>query len=326
MDMSKWSQLVEVEFPANTEDTYCVDTIKDFWNEKRKEIITRLKSRDHVVALDFCPLQHGAWKYKDSGVIHSLDMWHGAKNLGKKIIAAGQQRGQAVLLQWAKDICNHFWYCCKMADNYSQFIIMWTGLLHHVTNEHTWSLGACLHEPLEDDTNREWIKKESSVHITLIQIDLNKRWLTDVHKYLTFRSTSELESFNNHIRMYASKRSSFSPPVYEARTLLAALDYNYHVYRTAKRNSQGAYMYHKIYNKKSRRWNLYTIKSEKTYHYIRDLQSAILETRLQSTRACQGPVNSVLMTQGDLVPCQVSHPQPPRSCCRLKLAEVQVCT
>ncbi|KAL0964150.1 hypothetical protein UPYG_G00319810 [Umbra pygmaea] len=198
-------------------------------------------------------------KYKDSGVIHSLDMWHGAKNLGKKIIAAGQQRGQAVLLQWAKDICNHFWYCCKMAENYSQFIIMWTGLLHHVTNEHTWFLGACLHEPLEDDTN-------------------------NVHKYLTFRSTSELESFNNHILMYASKRSSFSPPMYEARTLLAALDYNYHVYRTAKRNSQGAYMYHKIYNKKSRRWNLYTIKSEKTYHYIRDLQSAILETRLQSDK------------------------------------------
>ncbi|KAL1005547.1 hypothetical protein UPYG_G00060520 [Umbra pygmaea] len=199
-------------------------------------------------------LFNGRGKYKDSGVIHSLDMWHGAKNLGKKIIAAGQQRGQAVLLQWAKDICNHFWYCCKMADNYSQFIIMWTGLLHHVTNEHTWSLGACLHEPLEDDTNREWIKKESSVHITLIQIVLNKRWLKDVHKYLTFRSTSELESFNNHILI------------------------------TAKRNSQGAYMYHKIYNKKSRRWNLYTIKSEKTYHYIRDLQSAILETRLQSDK------------------------------------------
>ncbi|KAL0966027.1 hypothetical protein UPYG_G00289710 [Umbra pygmaea] len=33
------------------QDTYCVDTIKDFWNEKRKEIITRLKSRDNVVAL-----------------------------------------------------------------------------------------------------------------------------------------------------------------------------------------------------------------------------------------------------------------------------------
>ncbi|KAL0965909.1 hypothetical protein UPYG_G00287680, partial [Umbra pygmaea] len=169
-------------------------------------------------------------------------------------------------------------------------LIMWTGLLHHVTNKHTWSLGACLHEPLEDDTNREWIKKESSVHITLIQIVLNKRWLKDVHKYLTFRSTSELESFNNHILMYASKRSSFSPPVYEARTLLAALDYNYHVYRIAKRNSQGAYMYHKIYNKKSRRWNLYTIKSEKTYHYIRDLQSAILEQDCNRTRGCQGPV------------------------------------
>uniref|UniRef100_A0AAV2K9F8 Uncharacterized protein n=1 Tax=Knipowitschia caucasica TaxID=637954 RepID=A0AAV2K9F8_KNICA len=47
--------------------------------------------------------------YNDSGVEHSFDMWHGAKNLGKRIHASGQQRDCKILLQWKKDICNHFW-------------------------------------------------------------------------------------------------------------------------------------------------------------------------------------------------------------------------
>ncbi|XP_074513327.1 general transcription factor II-I repeat domain-containing protein 2-like [Sebastes fasciatus] len=40
-------------------------------------------------------------------------------------------------------------------------------------------------------------------------------------------STSDVESFQNHVLMYAAKRFAFSPPVYGARTLLAALDYNH---------------------------------------------------------------------------------------------------
>lgn len=54
------------------------------------------------------------------------------------------------------------------------------------------------------------------------------------------RSTAELESFNNHILMYASKRFCFTPPVYEARILLAALDYNHHVHRQPKRRPDGS--------------------------------------------------------------------------------------
>ncbi|KAL0973307.1 hypothetical protein UPYG_G00201750 [Umbra pygmaea] len=33
------------------QDTYCVDTIKDFWNDKRAEIITKLQSKGPIVAL-----------------------------------------------------------------------------------------------------------------------------------------------------------------------------------------------------------------------------------------------------------------------------------
>lgn len=38
-------------------------------------------------------------------------------------IQAGQQKGCAILQMWNKDICNHFWYCCKTADTYEEFIV-----------------------------------------------------------------------------------------------------------------------------------------------------------------------------------------------------------
>ena len=56
---------------------------------------------------------------------------------------------------------------------------------------------------------------------------------------LYYRSTSDLESFQNHVLMYAGKRFAFSPPVYEARTLLAALDYNHHNHRPVYINQEG---------------------------------------------------------------------------------------
>lgn len=42
--------------------------------------------------------------------------------------------------------------------------------------------------------------------------------------------------------------------------------------------------YGKVYNKKSRKWSLYTLKVEKDYSYIVDLQSAILRCRLSATK------------------------------------------
>lgn len=33
------------------QDTYCVDTIKDFWDKKRAEVVSRLQSKDNVVVL-----------------------------------------------------------------------------------------------------------------------------------------------------------------------------------------------------------------------------------------------------------------------------------
>ncbi|XP_070407547.1 uncharacterized protein [Nothobranchius furzeri] len=223
-------------------------------------------------------------QYKNCGVKHSLDIWHGAKNLCKKIQAAGREKDCALLLIWNRDICNHFWYCCKEATSFEAFIDLWTGILHHVTDEHQWYFGACRHGPLEEDRDKEWIPKSSVALTRLQKIVFDERWLKNIPKYLSFRSTSDLESFHNHILMYASKRFSFTPPVYSARTKLAGLDYNYHLHRGELTKADGSHQYGRIFNKRSQMWRLYTIIKPKTYKYIPDLQCAILHSRMLAPR------------------------------------------
>uniref|UniRef100_A0A8C6UD43 Uncharacterized protein n=1 Tax=Neogobius melanostomus TaxID=47308 RepID=A0A8C6UD43_9GOBI len=135
-------------------------------------------------------------KYKDWSLTHSLDVWHASKNIGRKLREAPKGKEHTVLMHWVKDIVNHFWYCCQRASTVEQFKMLWHGVLHHVRNEHTWATGFCEHEPLDDSSqDKPWIQQGSAAHQTLNAIVLNKRWLKDVKKYITFRTTSDLESF-----------------------------------------------------------------------------------------------------------------------------------
>ncbi|KAK7915791.1 hypothetical protein WMY93_011552 [Mugilogobius chulae] len=151
--------------------------------------------RDEITLSEMCTDAHAqisalfkTGMYKDVGVEHTFDMWHGARTWAKKIHAAGQQRECKILLQWKKDICNHFWFCCKMADNYDRFFAMWIGLLHHVTGEHEWSLDACRHDPLVDEPNKDWIKKGSKAHKALSEIILSERFLKNGQKIVQQKS------------------------------------------------------------------------------------------------------------------------------------------
>lgn len=82
-------------------------------------------------------LQISALMKKDySQIKHSYDVWHGTKNLTKKLVAAGQERENRLLLPWIKDIVNHFWYSSKKTETYEEFIGIWFGILHHIVDEH----------------------------------------------------------------------------------------------------------------------------------------------------------------------------------------------
>lgn len=240
-----------------------------------KEIVTDA----HVQISSLMHPQSG--RYRDHGITHSLDVWHASKNLTKRLHAAGVKSGQKDILLWMKDIVNHFWFACQHTSTRDEFMDVWRGVLQHVTGVHEWSLGRCRHGPLAEQ-HKEPINSGSAAHVALSQIVLNKRWLKDIEKLLTFRTTSKLESFQNHILMYAGKRFGFSFHVYEARTLLAALDYNHHNNRPVHVNNKGQVSHKRVYSKKSQRYRVYTVKENKDYAYIPELQTRILGKRMTS--------------------------------------------
>ncbi|XP_062379412.1 uncharacterized protein LOC134067939 [Sardina pilchardus] len=161
--------------------------------------------------------------------------------------------------------------------------MMWYGVVHHVCNKHTWANGSCQHDPLEEGSQtKPWITQGSAAHQALAGVVFDKRWLSLVKKFLNFRTTSDLESFQNHILMYCSKRHAYTPFVYRTRTLLAAIDYNLHNRRLPARNRDGQKIYRRAYNKKSKIWSAYVMKEKKQYTYIPDIQRAILARRLAS--------------------------------------------
>ncbi|XP_045924681.1 zinc finger protein 569-like isoform X7 [Micropterus dolomieu] len=160
---------------------------------------------------------------------------------------------------------------------------LWVGIIHHVCDVHTWTNGRCQHgRHLKETRGKAWIMKDSRCHKALVDIVFSKRWLKDVHKYLRFRSTAGLEAFHNHILMYTSKRFTFSPPVHEARVLLAALDYNFHRNRQTLKTAEGKEIFRRLHRKNCRSYNLYALKFEKTYSYISELQARIVKRRITS--------------------------------------------
>lgn len=64
---------------------------------------------------------------------------------------------------------------------------LWVGIIHHVCNVHTWTMGSCQHAHLEDTAGKEWILKDSKCYKALVDIVLNKDWQKNIHKYLRFR-------------------------------------------------------------------------------------------------------------------------------------------
>ncbi|XP_034552411.1 uncharacterized protein LOC117821945 [Notolabrus celidotus] len=243
------------------QDTYCVDSIKNFWKGKRAEVLALLKDKDSVTVLgdgrmdspghcaQYCTyttielesrdiihienidkretnrnsvvmekegfirtldallleipvkevvtdahrqisalLDPTRGKYKDWGLTHSLDIWHAAKNLAKKLHAAGSVKLQSGIHQWMRHIVNHFWYCCKHAVTEEKFKIMWHGVLHHVRDKNSWSFGSCDHGPLDENTrDKPWMVQSSPSHQALVTIVPDKRWLKDVKKFTNFQ-------------------------------------------------------------------------------------------------------------------------------------------
>ncbi|XP_070543902.1 uncharacterized protein [Ptychodera flava] len=225
---------------------------------------------------------------KYSEIKHSWDIWHGGKNIHKKILEASKQRACKDLLPWANALRNHFWYAAKECNGSERKMkAIWFGILHHVVDEHEWILnhdgtyGKCGHGPLSDGERIPWLIKGSPSHVALRKIVEDKRLMKNIPYYVNFRHTGFLESFHSHLLMYAPKRLSYSFVGYKARTVLAAIDFNKHANRQKEVAVDGQpSRYYCKYSKMSKRFYPVPVVAKKKYDYTNDIQQQIFEMRL----------------------------------------------
>ncbi|XP_028417304.1 uncharacterized protein LOC114541702 isoform X2 [Dendronephthya gigantea] len=210
-------------------------------------------------------------KYKE--VTHQNDVWHGAKNIARKITTAAKSTDNADLTLWAPSIRNHFWYCSKTCANDSKNLKdKWIGILHHVVDEHEWVLeegvngGKCEHDPLnESERKKPWLKKESSAHKALAKIILDTRFLNTLVYYVNFRNQ------------------------------LAALDFNHHRGRAPATTADWKERYGRKFSKRTQQWCRVRVLVPKEFSYIPELMQKVFIKRITS----DGNVNKRLGIPSD---------------------------
>ncbi|XP_071505696.1 uncharacterized protein [Diadema antillarum] len=224
-------------------------------------------------------------RVKRPDIFHSWDVWHGAKNLGKKLTKAAAKSATRKLLFWVRHILLHFWFCSRTCGGDQQmFKAKWHGMTHHVTNRHEWVAGLggsnqCEHETVTEPDREEWLQAGDSAHRALVEVAYERRFLCNMIYFTRFRHTSMLESIHNHILMYASKRFSFDHQAYRARNLLAMIDFMAHKDRPAQTDKEGKTKYVATWSKHAGNYVAKPVKVPKTYSYIPCIMSDILHRR-----------------------------------------------
>ncbi|XP_071489552.1 uncharacterized protein, partial [Diadema antillarum] len=226
-------------------------------------------------------------RVNEPDVKHSWDVWHGAKNLGKKLTKVSARAATRGLVFWIRHVLLHFWFCARTcAGNVNMLKAKWHGLTHHVTNKHSWVSGMygpaeCEHAPHdpEKEQREEWLQPGSDSYRALVEVAYDSKFIEKLSYYSNFRHTSTWESFHNHILMYASKRYSFDYQAYRARNLLAVIDYMAHKDRPMKTDEQGNPKYVAVWSKHANNYVARPVKAPKTYPYIQGLIETILHRR-----------------------------------------------
>ncbi|XP_052285951.1 uncharacterized protein LOC127881841 [Dreissena polymorpha] len=233
---------------------------------------------------------------------HSYDMWHGAKNLGKKLSSIALAKGNEALKPWLKDITNHFFHSAETCGgNALEMKTKWLSVINHVTNRHTWALGQCDHEPIVEDERdleeKQWLKPASMAVKDLQKTVMEPRLLKTFPYYVTCQTTSELEMFNNHLLMYAPKRNAFGYAGYKCRCQLAAIDYTHHVDRQTLVDKDGKTRVRRVHSKAANNWMVVPVKEKKQYKYILGLLSRICMEYIQINK--ENPLRSKFRVDPD---------------------------
>ena len=101
---------------------------------------------------------------------HYYDIWHVARSVTKKLLAASKEKGCEIIKEWSKGIRRHlYWSATSTKLGFSNLILAkWKSFLRHVANKHANHpdplYHKCNHEELPP---RKWIKIGELSHFTV---------------------------------------------------------------------------------------------------------------------------------------------------------------
>jgi len=219
-------------------------------------------------------------------ISHQFDVWHVAKNVGKKLHQKALKKNASDLMPWIHSVTNHLYWSTQTCNGDPNLLReKWTSCIHHIVNIHQWNgeqMVQCEHETADDDDDTDWLTIDSDAHKALKSVVLDKQLLHDMDKLTDFCHTGQLEVYHSMLLKYVPKRQHFPYSGMLTRLQLSALDHNYNTDNETLKDSQGKEKVRQIFSKARKQWILRSIKENKKYSYRDDLMHKIIERRRDS--------------------------------------------
>ncbi|KAK3087395.1 hypothetical protein FSP39_005395 [Pinctada imbricata] len=199
---------------------------------------------------------------------HFFDVWHVSKGLKKKLVKISSLKDCASLQPWIQSITNHLYWVPVSTPSGEEDVIVekW---LSHITNKHDHSrpkFPKCLHGPIPDDRQRQWLDPSSKVFVELEKCIGSTRVKNDIKKLSPGPQTAALEGFHSVLNHFAPKMIGFSYEGMLSRLILAALHFNENMQRPQAETKEGKKRFSVVFPKvKAGDYSLKEVKVPCTY-------------------------------------------------------------
>lgn len=238
-------------------------------------------------------------------VKHSLDVWHVAKGLGKKLDKMGIKTGMEPVNLWKRSIRNHiYWVASSSADQTSEVMVAkWESVANHIQNKHRHTnplYPRCEHKRLTGpDRKKKWMTPNTEVTEALVDLITKKSLLKDVAMLSTGDQTYSVESEHAVQNHFAPKLIAYSHGGMQARLRLAALHYNENSYREQAMTQDGIPQVRVVYPKyKKGACSLKKVLVKCTYNYVKELKATVYDMVMNGDKPVRKPICPPTITSG----------------------------
>ncbi|KAJ8019112.1 hypothetical protein HOLleu_42525 [Holothuria leucospilota] len=262
---------------VNTELVQVTDTTSSVAMEKMgfEKCVDKIEANNITVALVATDRRARIRKLirtKYPHIEHNFDVWHFVKSLRKKLVAKAKKDCDD-LTPWKQSICSHLWRCCQNCGQDARTLReMWTSILKHIVNVHSWVDGRKPSEVLAKGR----IPYSPCSSRSCLKQDCFKRHGTPgpfmPHWSIGSVSQQPVEVLSKEARVY---------PHMQARMHLAVLDHNMNVNRkqavvkrvTKSSGAIGTPKFTMAYSKAERKWVAKKVYEGKSYRYVHGMMA-----------------------------------------------------